>query len=402
MDQSFTGEIIEWRGPAPYYFVPVPEEDGEALRAVALSASYGWGMLPIRARLGSTEWKTSLWPKDGGYLLPLKDAVRKPKGLDAGDTVEIRLTFEPPTRPPKPPHEQPPERALQQAGDQAPRRTPKQARQRAQEQVPEQVLEQGREQAPRRAPEQARRQARKQVPERVLEPRREPVLRRAPEQGRRDRVAGQGVAGRASVGRAAGARETVSAERLTVVPANRATAGDLRAVFGERGDSARCWCQRFRMLPKESWASEGPEELAARLRDQTGCGDPQAETTSGLIAYLDGEPVGWCAVAPRADHPRLLRDFRVPWLDRTEDKADPTVWAVTCFVTRVGYRRRGISRILARAAADFARDRGARAVEGYPDLVDGGYVGTLATFADAGYSEVSRPGNRRAVLRIDF
>jgi GNAT superfamily N-acetyltransferase len=78
------------------------------------------------------------------------------------------------------------------------------------------------------------------------------------------------------------------------------------------------------------------------------------------------------------------------------------VWAVTCFVTRAGYRRRGISHALARAAADFARERGARAVEGYPDLVDGGYVGTLATFVDAGFVDVSRPGRRRAVLRIDF
>jgi GNAT superfamily N-acetyltransferase len=156
------------------------------------------------------------------------------------------------------------------------------------------------------------------------------------------------------------------------------------------------------MLPKESWASEGPEELAARLRDQTACGNPKAKTTSGLVAYLDGEPVGWCAVASRADHPRLRRDNRIPWMDRNEDKADPTVWAVTCFVTRVGYRRRGISRALARAAADFARERGARAVEGYPDFVDGGSVGTLGTFADAGFTEVSRPGKRRAVLRIDF
>jgi len=325
MDQSFTGEVIEWRGPAPYYFVPVPEEDGEALRAVALSASYGWGMLPIRARIGTTEWKTSLWPKDGGYLLPLKDAVRKPKGLDAGDTVEVQLTFEPPPR------------------------------------------------------------GQKQTREQTARPR----TRESARDGARD-------------SRSVRSREPVGAAELTIVPANQATAADLRAVFGERGDSARCWCQRFRMLPKESWASEGAEELAARLRDQTACDTPKAEATSGLIAYLDGEPVGWCAVAPRVDHPRLLRDFRVPWQDRTEDKADPTVWAVTCFVTRVGYRRRGISRALARAAADFARDRGARAVEGYPDLVDGGYVGTLATFADAGYAEASRPGRRRAVMRIDF
>lgn len=93
MDQEFIGEVIEWRGPAPYYFVPVPEQEGIALRAAASAASYGWGMLPIRARIGSTEWTTSLWPKDGGYLLPLKDAVRKPEGLDAGDAVDVRLTF---------------------------------------------------------------------------------------------------------------------------------------------------------------------------------------------------------------------------------------------------------------------------------------------------------------------
>jgi GNAT superfamily N-acetyltransferase len=156
------------------------------------------------------------------------------------------------------------------------------------------------------------------------------------------------------------------------------------------------------MLPKESWASEGPEELAARLRDQTACGSRKARATSGLVAYLDGEPVGWCAVAPRADHARLLRDFRIPWLGRNEDKADTTVWAVTCFVTRVGYRRRGIAGVLARAAVAFARERGANAVEGYPDFVDGGHVGTLGMFAGAGFAEASRPGNRRAVMRIDF
>ncbi|MFF1819891.1 GNAT family N-acetyltransferase [Kribbella sp. NPDC058245] len=197
-------------------------------------------------------------------------------------------------------------------------------------------------------------------------------------------------------------REQVRAEQLTIVPASEATWADLRAIFGATGDTSRCWCQRFRMLPKETWRSEGPEELAARLRDQTACGDRKASATSGLVAYLDREPVGWCAVAPRADHPRLLRDNRVPWEGRTEDKTDATVWAVTCFVTRVGYRRRGISSALARAAADFARDRGARAVEGYADFVDGGSVGTLAMFTDAGFTEVSRPGRRRAVLRIDF
>ena len=143
-------------------------------------------------------------------------------------------------------------------------------------------------------------------------------------------------------------------------------------------------------------------KLSKKPSDTLGHVNRKAQETSGLIAYVDGEPAGWCAVAPRADHPRLLRDFRVPWLGRNEDRTDPTVWAVTCFVTRAGYRRRGIGRALARASVPFARARGARALEGYPDLVDGGSVGTLAMFTDAGFTEVSRPGNRRAVLRINF
>lgn len=318
MEQEFSGEVFEWRGPAPYHFVAVPEQESDALRVAASVTSYGWGMLPVRARIGNTEFKTSLWPKDGGYLLPLKDAVRKPEKLDVGDVVDVLLMVDG-----LPNHEKPP--SAKPAA-----RSPK------------------------------------QVP------------------------------------RPKGSREPIAAEQLTIVPANQASWEDLQAVFGTTGSTSRCWCQRFRMLPKESWASEGPEELGARLRDQTGCGDRTAEATSGLVAYFEGEPVGWCAVAPRADHPRLLRNNRVPWEGRNEDKADRTVWAVTCFVTRVGYRRRGVSHALARAAVDFARERGARALEGYPDFVDGGSVGTLATFADAGFTEVSHPGQRRAVLRIDY
>ena len=93
-----------------------------------------------------------------------------------------------------------------------------------------------------------------------------------------------------------------------------------------------------------------------------------------------------------------------------EDKADDGVWAVTCFVTRNGFRRRGVSRALAHAAVEFARSRGARAVEGYPIITRPGqefswgelYVGSRSIFADAGFAEVSRPTPRRAVMRIDF
>ena len=197
---------------------------------------------------------------------------------------------------------------------------------------------------------------------------------------------------------------------VTIVPANEASWGDLQAVFGTRGDPSRCQCQRYKMQPGESWASVGREELAYRFRAQTECEHPKSGTTSGLVAYLDGEPVGWCAVEPRSHHPRLLLKTRVPWEGRTEDKTDASVWAVTCFVTRSGFRRRGISRALAHAAVDFARARGARALEGYPMIDEPAqgwllgelHVGSRSVFADAGFTEVSRPTVRRVVMRIDF
>lgn len=195
---------------------------------------------------------------------------------------------------------------------------------------------------------------------------------------------------------------------VRVVPANEASWEDLQAVFGTRGDPSWCQCQWFKVRDRD-WRAVSVPERAERLREQTGCGDPDAPTTSGLVAYLDGEPVGWCAVEPRTAYVRLLR-ARVPWAGRDEDRADDGVWSVTCFVTRSGFRNRGVSRALARAAVDFARDRGARAVEGYALVLRDGeraawgelYVGSLSIFAAAGFTEVSRPTPRRVVMRIDL
>ncbi|MDP9444980.1 MAG: DUF1905 domain-containing protein [Actinomycetota bacterium] len=92
MDVHFSGEIWEWRGPAPYYFVTVPDGESLDLQAVSTAVTYGWGMIPVRVRIGRTTWETSLWPKDGRYVVPLKDQVRKAEGLGAGDTVTVRLT----------------------------------------------------------------------------------------------------------------------------------------------------------------------------------------------------------------------------------------------------------------------------------------------------------------------
>ena len=116
---------------------------------------------------------------------------------------------------------------------------------------------------------------------------------------------------------------------------------------------------------------------------------------------------GWCAVERRTAYEGLVRSTRVPWEGRSEDKTDDSIWALTCLFTRAGFRKRGISRALARAAVDVARGRRARAIEGYPlstknVILEELHVGTEGVFADAGFIEVSRPTLRRVVMRIDF
>ena len=197
-------------------------------------------------------------------------------------------------------------------------------------------------------------------------------------------------------------------ERLTIVPANEASWEDLQAIFGMRGYTSTCQCQRFK-VGQHPWVPMDVEERAWRLRVQTGCENPDSSVTSGLVAYFDGEPVGWCAVEPRTAYPRLP-PRRVAFAARGEDPEDASVWAVTCFVTRAGYRRRGVSRALARATVAFARERGARALEGYPMITHPGqeitwdelHVGSRSIFAEAGFTEVGHPTLRRVIMRIDF
>jgi GNAT superfamily N-acetyltransferase len=200
---------------------------------------------------------------------------------------------------------------------------------------------------------------------------------------------------------------TAAEPAISILPANQASWEDLQSIFGTRGQGARCYCQRFKLKPREAFAKFPAEERAFRLRQQTDCGHPESDTTSGLAAYLDGEPVGWCAIEPRTAYEGLVRNNRVPWEGRSEDKTDDSVWAITCLFTRAGYRKRGVSKALARAAVDFARERGARALEAYPIttknvITEELHVGTQATYADAGLSEVSRPTLRRVVMRLDF
>ena len=91
MNIHFSDKIWFWRGPAPFYFVTVPAEESDELHHISGSVTYGWGMIPVTARIGQTEWKTSLWPKDGGYIVPIKVRVRKAEKLEEGDEVTMQL-----------------------------------------------------------------------------------------------------------------------------------------------------------------------------------------------------------------------------------------------------------------------------------------------------------------------
>jgi GNAT superfamily N-acetyltransferase len=194
---------------------------------------------------------------------------------------------------------------------------------------------------------------------------------------------------------------------VRVVPANEASWDDLQAVFG-RGTAARCQCQRIK-LGDRAWYDMPVEERAHRLREETDCGHPEAERSSGMVAYLDDDPVGWVAVEPRANF-RRLRGSPVPWAGRIEDPDDPDVWAIVCFAIRPGYRGQGLSRPLVSAAVQYARAHGAKAIEGYPMLPRPGQtvswgemnVGSRNTFVAAGFREVSQPTVRRVVMRLDF
>ena len=186
---------------------------------------------------------------------------------------------------------------------------------------------------------------------------------------------------------------------ITIQPVDESLFDDVQTVFGSRGQPARCQCQGYRMDWYALHSDNAPERREL-LRDQVMEGH-------GLIAHLDEDPVGWCSVAPRCDYPYLRK---TTWRGRTEDKSDPNVWAVTCFVTRAGFRHQGVSRALAAATVDLARDRGAQVLEAYPmEPVPGKevtwgemHVGALSAFLAAGFRVVHRPSLRRAVVRYDF
>ncbi|HSL43893.1 MAG TPA: DUF1905 domain-containing protein [Anaerolineales bacterium] len=91
MNIEFTGKIFIWKGPAPWFFVTMPEEQSRDLKAISGLVTYGWGVIPVHVQIGNTEFQTSLFPKDGRYLVPIKASVRNAENLEEGDDVTIRL-----------------------------------------------------------------------------------------------------------------------------------------------------------------------------------------------------------------------------------------------------------------------------------------------------------------------
>ena len=94
----FEAEVIHWRGPSPYFFVPVPPQPADDLRRIVRAVTYGWGMVPVEAVIGDVVFTTALFPKDATYLLPLKDVVRRAANITAGDRVTVEMTVQPAAR----------------------------------------------------------------------------------------------------------------------------------------------------------------------------------------------------------------------------------------------------------------------------------------------------------------
>jgi Domain of unknown function (DUF1905) len=91
IDLEFSGELILWKGPAPYVFLPVPEAESAEIAGVASLVTYGWGVIPVSVRIGESTWTTSLFPRNGLYLVPIKVAIQRAEALEVGDVVTATL-----------------------------------------------------------------------------------------------------------------------------------------------------------------------------------------------------------------------------------------------------------------------------------------------------------------------
>jgi GNAT superfamily N-acetyltransferase len=192
---------------------------------------------------------------------------------------------------------------------------------------------------------------------------------------------------------------------VRVVPVVDAPWDDVRAVFGTRGDPSTCWCQFFK-VDAATWAAGDVPGFERALCEQIDAARAAKGAGPGVLAYDDDEPVGWAAVEPRPVYPRIVRSKIAADSAQPLDAAD--VWVVSCFVVRVGHRRKGVARALLDAAVGQAAAGGARVVEAYPvDATKGAssaelYHGPLSAFRAAGFELVARHGAKRAVVQLEL
>lgn len=189
-------------------------------------------------------------------------------------------------------------------------------------------------------------------------------------------------------------RARLGTTAVRVVPATPDRWADLERLFGARGACGGCWCMHFRLLKPEFERGKGEANRRALRRLVQGGPPP------GVLAYAGAEPVGWCAVAPRAAYPRLERSRAMRRLD------DRPVWSVVCLFVAKAQRRRGVSVALLRGAAELAAAGGAEIVEGYPVEPRGAsmpdvfaWTGTASAFRAAGFAEAGRALPGRPIMR---
>jgi GNAT superfamily N-acetyltransferase len=194
----------------------------------------------------------------------------------------------------------------------------------------------------------------------------------------------------------------VATREVRVIPVTDAPWDDVRTVFGTRGDPSTCFCQFFKVSPEEWKRGDVPAFERALCEQVT---EPGHGAGPGLLAYLDDEPVGWCAVEPRRSYSRILASQIVKESREPLDADD--VWAVTCFVVRVGFRRKGVASALLDGAIEHARAHGARVIEAYPSDPRAKklssaelYHGVLPSFEAAGFETVARPSESRALVQL--
>lgn len=190
---------------------------------------------------------------------------------------------------------------------------------------------------------------------------------------------------------------------VRVVPVTDAPWDDVRAVFGTRGDPATCWCQYFK-VDAPTWKAHDYPSFERALCNQTEQARADHGAGPGVLAYEGDEPVGWCAIEQRAAYRRIVNARVVH--DDDEQLAANDVWIVSCFVVRVGFRRRGIAAELLAGAVTHARSHGARVIEAFPVVTGPGtssadlFHGPLSVFEAAGFETVARPSDHRADVRL--